>query len=360
MKTRSCLLFCWIILFVFTACAPETAPTASTSPGSLPTSTSQPTATDISSSPTPLTTATAQPTATDISSSPTPLATATAQPTATLTPVPTPDFMKEAKVGDYTLTLACMGSGSPTIILENGLENVSWDNASLARISPLTRTCTYLRAGMGPNDPKPEHIRTTADQVDDLHTLLQSTGVSGPYILVGHSIGAWNALYYTYRYPDEVVGVVFVDGAPAGWQQIYLDKFNSAGKGIEYMNGIQKWAVRYLERDPDAIFSGNQENVDVRESEKLILKVTSIGDIPLRLLVAPPPAHSPIFFDGNSWDVLNGWLWESSVLEADMNFLKLSTRPKLIAVPSTDHGTIVKAREVWEQISEVFQLVKMH
>jgi len=47
-------------------------------------------------------------------------------------------------------------------------------------------------------------------EVDALHTLLQALRISR-CVLVGHSLGAWVALRYAQRYPDQVRGVAVVD-----------------------------------------------------------------------------------------------------------------------------------------------------
>src|SRR6266576_627948 len=44
---------------------------------------------------------------------------------------------------------------------------------------------------------------------------VEERGVKGPYVLVGHSLGALVARLYAGRYPDEVAGMVFVDHAMA-------------------------------------------------------------------------------------------------------------------------------------------------
>src|SRR3712207_7572062 len=47
----------------------------------------------------------------------------------------------------------------------------------------------------------------------ELHALLGSAGVEGPYVLVGHSFGGTNMQVYASQYPDEVAGMVLVDSA---------------------------------------------------------------------------------------------------------------------------------------------------
>jgi pimeloyl-ACP methyl ester carboxylesterase len=119
-------------------------------------------------------------------------------------------------VGGYGLHLHCTGSGSPTVVLQPGggemSSNMGWVAPAVAR---ETRVCVYDRAGRGWSEP----ADTTQDATQiatDLHTLLQGAGVTGPYVLAGHSFGGLYVLTYAARYPEEVAGMVLVDTtAPA-------------------------------------------------------------------------------------------------------------------------------------------------
>jgi pimeloyl-ACP methyl ester carboxylesterase len=57
-------------------------------------------------------------------------------------------------------------------------------------------------------------VRTIQDSVDDLHALLEAADVSGPIVLAGHSVGGLIVRLYATRYPDDVAGLVLVDGMP--------------------------------------------------------------------------------------------------------------------------------------------------
>jgi pimeloyl-ACP methyl ester carboxylesterase len=114
-------------------------------------------------------------------------------------------------IGGYSLHLYCTGEGSPTVILEAGFGawSTDWSTAQPG-LSKVTRTCSYDRAGYGWSDagpaPRdPEHIAM------ELHTLLTKAGIEGPYVLAGHSIGGKHIRMFTELYPDEVIGLVFVD-----------------------------------------------------------------------------------------------------------------------------------------------------
>jgi len=111
--------------------------------------------------------------------------------------------------------IVCSGAvnpAEPTILLEagGGGDYLSWDRI-FPPMSATHRLCAYDRAGLGQSEPPTEAARTAADQVADLHALLDGAGVSGPFVIGAHSYGANVAILFTQAYPEEVVGVVLVD-----------------------------------------------------------------------------------------------------------------------------------------------------
>ena len=50
------------------------------------------------------------------------------------------------------------------------------------------------------------------DSVADLHALLRAGGIEGPYVLVGASFGGLLAYMYAATYPDDVAGMLLLDG----------------------------------------------------------------------------------------------------------------------------------------------------
>ena len=118
-------------------------------------------------------------------------------------------------IGGRTFFLSCTGTGSPTVVLEAGGGNTA---ATWAEVQPevarFTRVCSYDRAGLGQSDPAPAGVRTVQDSVADLHALLAAADISGPYVLAGHSLGGLIVRLYASQYPEEVVGLVLVDGMP--------------------------------------------------------------------------------------------------------------------------------------------------
>ena len=113
-------------------------------------------------------------------------------------------------IGDRRIAFASRGQGSPTVVLETGLGAESGEWAAIVRgVQTFTRVCRYDRAGRGASDCA-SSPRSALDMVDDLHRLLRTAEVSGPYVLVGHSFGGLLMRLYAHRYGGDVVGLVLV------------------------------------------------------------------------------------------------------------------------------------------------------
>ena len=115
-------------------------------------------------------------------------------------------------IGGRKMHLDCRGAGSPTVVLESGLDNngsMSWYSVQ-DELAKITRTCAYDRAGVMWSEPKstPQNADAVAQ---DLHATLASAGITGPLVLVCHSLGGPYIMSYTRQFPDDVKGLVFVD-----------------------------------------------------------------------------------------------------------------------------------------------------
>jgi pimeloyl-ACP methyl ester carboxylesterase len=116
-------------------------------------------------------------------------------------------------VNGHAMRIDCSGSGSPVIVLDAGLGNngLIWGRVQPA-LAKTTRVCSYDRAGFGWSEPLPpprdaDHIAT------ELHELLAAAQVTGPIVLMGHSIAGIYMRDYATRYPENVAGLIFVDGS---------------------------------------------------------------------------------------------------------------------------------------------------
>ena len=114
-------------------------------------------------------------------------------------------------IGGRRLALSCTGAGAPTVILETGLgaESDEWAAVQEA-VQTFTRVCRYDRAGRGASDPA-VRPRSAAEMVEDLHVLLRTADIRGPYVPVGHSFGGLLMRLFAQRFPQDVRSLVLVD-----------------------------------------------------------------------------------------------------------------------------------------------------
>ena len=103
---------------------------------------------------------------------------------------PKTDLVTDVDVGGRTLHLVCVGpldTGEPTVVFEAGLESpfMAWSDV-LSAMQFTHRVCAYDRAGIDASPPAPEPSRTSKDIVADLHALLTTAKIGGPYVMVGH------------------------------------------------------------------------------------------------------------------------------------------------------------------------------
>ncbi len=109
------------------------------------------------------------------------------------------------------INLICLGEGSPVVIFESGLGD---PGAYWGLVQPqtarTTRTCAYDRAGLGFSDEGPAP-RDAAAVAADLSAMLEGSGLKGPYVLVGHSLGSFFVRLFADLHPDQVAGMVLVD-----------------------------------------------------------------------------------------------------------------------------------------------------
>jgi pimeloyl-ACP methyl ester carboxylesterase len=146
-------------------------------------------------------------------------------------------------IGGYSLHLYCTGEGSPTVILEAGFGAWSTDwAATQPGLGKIRRTCSYDRAGLGwsdagPGPRDPEHIAM------ELHTLLTNAGIEGPYVLAGHSIGGKHIRMFTELYPDEVIGLVFVDARHESAEPVGLTAEQNQRDREAYQSSLNLYRV---------------------------------------------------------------------------------------------------------------------
>ena len=239
------------------------------------------------------------------------------------TPVPSPTARPvtngRVDVGGYKLYLRCEGRGSPTVILDSGLDSDSgaWLTV-LPRIQAFTRVCAYDRAGLGRSDSALKTPRTTIDVVTDLHTLLNNAHIEGPYVLVGASIAGFNVRLFASEYPQEVAGIVMVDASHPDQMVRFLAALplESPGESPELQE------LRRAFSEPIQ----SHEEMDIETSAEQVRTTNLLGDIPLTVLTAGAAPSNEI-------DRILDNVW----IELQKELAALSSNSTHIVVPNASH-----------------------
>jgi pimeloyl-ACP methyl ester carboxylesterase len=119
-------------------------------------------------------------------------------------------------VGDHQLHLHCTGNGLPTVILEApaAAPSAAWAGVQ-ERVAESTRVCSYDRAGLGWSEAGPRPF-DPGRVPEELRTLLDAAGQPGPFVVVGHGLGAAFARLYAARPDAEAVALIEVVPARIG------------------------------------------------------------------------------------------------------------------------------------------------
>jgi pimeloyl-ACP methyl ester carboxylesterase len=232
-------------------------------------------------------------------------------------------------VGGHNLYIDCKGTGSPTVILESGLEGdvVTWKDVH-PEAAKFTRVCRYDRAGLAHSDygPVPRNAELTAQ---DLHTLLTKANVAPPYILVGHSFGGLLIRRYAFDFPDEVTGMIFVDSLHENWWDEALTLLPSPSSTDSARLNSFRFYLTDGWRDP----SSNFEAMDIPAVVEQVRETGDFGDISITVLTA------------EKFTVLNPGLpaeLETALanlfIEEQSRLAALSANGTQIIVPDTGHN----------------------
>jgi pimeloyl-ACP methyl ester carboxylesterase len=114
-------------------------------------------------------------------------------------------------VGVQRLEYMTDGVGTPTVVFNSNTDMDSWMKV-IPEVAKVTKVFADNRPGRG--NSKPAMGQNTGKRVvERLHQLLEETGQNPPYVLVGHSYSGMFTNLFARTYPNEVVGVVFVDAS---------------------------------------------------------------------------------------------------------------------------------------------------
>ncbi|HLZ42862.1 MAG TPA: alpha/beta hydrolase [Candidatus Sulfotelmatobacter sp.] len=258
-------------------------------------------------------------------------------------------------VGGYRLKLNCTGAGSPTVVLESGLGDVSieWQPVQ-SSVAKFSRVCSYDRAGYGGSDAGPA-LRTSQQIAGELNALLKNAGEKPPFILVGHSFGGYNVRVFNGRFPDEVAGLLLVDSVQEDQYKLLPPVWNRVGSDLRahYRSqarwapllidfGIARLMLRSRGQDQNSYLILQTKYLKARSNELDHIEVSAeqaraagaLGDKPLIVLTAgKKPAAVPLGLSEQDMDEFQR-VWAGDL---QLRLARLSSRGKRELVEDSGH-----------------------
>lgn len=126
-----------------------------------------------------------------------------------------PTDVRMATVDGRGIAYRLLGKGGPAIVMISGLgDSMGSFKTVAAGLAKSSTVIVYDRAGYGASAPmaRPADAKAASD---DLSAVLGQSGVKGPYVIVGHSIGGLYAEYFAATHPNQVAGLVLEESRPA-------------------------------------------------------------------------------------------------------------------------------------------------
>jgi pimeloyl-ACP methyl ester carboxylesterase len=279
---------------------------------------------------------------------------------------------KLIEVDGHKMHIHAEGEGYPTVVMTcgSGTPSAYTDYSALqSKVSELTRVCIYERPGYGWSEHAATE-RSTEQIVEDLRELLIKAEEKAPYLFVAHSMGALEVLLYAHRYPDEVRGIILIDGT-SPYKHIHYPQSSIPKPAVRLIRGLMHTGIlravvemrmvpllnerlRHMPEDmrkieKAMIYKNLLNNMVIEEGKPL---KTSAEAMEGRLNLKALPLI--ILTAGESLRMLPGW--ENS----QESLLKLSTNSKQVIIEGADHVSIhlKHSEEVLTHIRELIDVVK--
>jgi len=269
--------------------------------------------------------------------------------------------------------LYCVGSGAPTVVLEDGQGGASlnwtWVQRDLVR---TTRVCSYDRPGYGWSDPADAPMDAT-ETSRQLAALLAAANETAPYLLVGHSLGGAYARLFATQHRDAMAGLVLVDATHPSYLTAYAEAGfprpepsavatflashellwrMATGAGIARANAIidaNDFPADVAPMMKAFLDSSRRKRIAVREIGSLhdtlveIGALDSLGNLPVTVIASDrwPDPDPAVAAHRAEW-----------VKRLERQWLEISTNSKFMIVPGSDHLSLLTNRDHAASVSD--------
>jgi pimeloyl-ACP methyl ester carboxylesterase len=267
-----------------------------------------------------------------------------------------PGSDRMVRIGSHRLEMHLEGKGSPTVVIDAGItDQLDKLRPLQERLARVTQVITYNRAGYGKSEPGPLP-RHSGREAEELKALLEKASVPGPYVLVGHSLGALNTQVFASKYPDDVAGMVLLDPPPLSFilGQDYKDLRVMAERMTAEWQAMADSTAKSAdarERARSSFFQmiASEHREMFGETARLGGVVSSFGDMPLVVLAAgkPNPAFGEVAEEYQKY-----WVGQSRALA------NRSTKGKFIHAEGSSHYLYLDVPELVAQniLSVVYEV----
>ncbi|MDI6619542.1 MAG: alpha/beta hydrolase [Clostridiales bacterium] len=131
------------------------------------------------------------------------------------------------------------GTGNATVVFAAGWGTVNpfVDFYPLYdKIAEHAKFIVYDKFGYGYSDVT-DQKRYIDVMIDEIHRLLAKVDAKPPYIFAGHSLASLECIRYAERYPDEVKGIVLIDGGNP--------EFYAKTKPVTFISSFQRQLINF-------------------------------------------------------------------------------------------------------------------
>lgn len=283
---------------------------------------------------------------------------------------------KLVDVGGHRLHLQIQGNGSPVIVMEagSGETSLSWRNIP-AELSKYATVVSYDRAGYAWSEPAASE-RTGDNVVNELRTALRAEGLTGPYLLVGHSLGGLYTRLYAEKYPDEVAGLVLIDARPEDDERLtrpileqegyqgnpqsgLLSLLKSSGAMRIFKDFMLEGLVPEEDRERFVNVIAKRSYFEAKEEEAALIGSTEdavrgqdLGSLPVTVIARGlPQDYAQAGLSEQAGRKLEQ-IWQ----EGQRNMLKLSQRSRWVVAKQSGHMIIHDEPEL--VVDEVLRLLR--
>jgi pimeloyl-ACP methyl ester carboxylesterase len=256
---------------------------------------------------------------------------------------------KEVSVGGDTFAIHCIGEGNPTVVMADGRSDFGGRGGFSyvgPKVATFTRVCVYEVIG------GIQEIVTAKSVAHNWRTVLHAANIEGPYVIVGASWSGMPAKMFAYDYPDEIAGMVLIDGLHEEEATRILATLPA--ESTDENQGVKEIRAIYAPPIADGV-NYVESDVQVRAARQARGNSPLLGALPLIVLT---PARVDQDWPASVPEELLRRL-DSAWMELQEDNATLSSNSKFIMVEGSGHDIEVDQPEVVvEAIQQVIEAVR--